>query len=176
MSHRRCSAMPAAEISLFNHTRMNMKKIMVVVTILLLGVFILGCIDKEPPKSGTHAEKTPITEPAITTTKNQAKNVTIIPTSTPITPIVTVASTISPTNNSATTSIKKNKSVSVAEIVITPTYTNIQTSCDPSYPTVCIPPPPPDLDCKDVSYKNFKVLSPDPHEFDRDGDGIGCEK
>jgi micrococcal nuclease len=48
-------------------------------------------------------------------------------------------------------------------------------ACDPSYPTVCIPPPPPDLDCKDVSYRNFKVLAPDPHHFDGDHDGVGCE-
>jgi hypothetical protein len=49
------------------------------------------------------------------------------------------------------------------------------TRCDPSYPTVCIPPPPPDLDCKDISHRNFKVLPPDPHHFDGDHDGIGCE-
>jgi hypothetical protein len=48
-------------------------------------------------------------------------------------------------------------------------------NCDPSYPGVCIPPPPPDLDCKDVPYRRFQVLAPDPHKFDRDGDGIGCE-
>jgi micrococcal nuclease len=48
-------------------------------------------------------------------------------------------------------------------------------NCDPSYPTVCIPPPPPDLDCKDIPYKKFKVLPPDPHKFDSDKDGIGCE-
>ncbi len=48
-------------------------------------------------------------------------------------------------------------------------------NCDPSYPGVCIPPAPPDLDCKDVPYRRFQVLAPDPHKFDRDGDGIGCE-
>lgn len=47
--------------------------------------------------------------------------------------------------------------------------------CDPSYPDVCIPPPPPDLDCRDVSYHNFRVLPPDPHRFDGEGDGRGCE-
>jgi micrococcal nuclease len=47
--------------------------------------------------------------------------------------------------------------------------------CDPSYPTVCIPSPPPDLDCADVPFTNFEVLPPDPHGFDGDGDGIGCE-
>jgi hypothetical protein len=44
-----------------------------------------------------------------------------------------------------------------------------------AYPDICIAPPPPDLDCKDISARNFRVLSPDPHRFDRDGDGIGCE-
>jgi micrococcal nuclease len=48
-------------------------------------------------------------------------------------------------------------------------------NCDPSYPTVCIPPAPPDLDCGDISYRRFTVLQPDPHRFDGDHDGIGCE-
>ena len=47
--------------------------------------------------------------------------------------------------------------------------------CDPSYPGVCIPPPPPDLNCGDVSVRLFRVVGMDPHEFDRDGDGVGCE-
>jgi hypothetical protein len=47
--------------------------------------------------------------------------------------------------------------------------------CDPAYPTVCIPPPPPDLDCADIPYRRFTVLPPDPHHFDGDHDGIGCE-
>ena len=47
--------------------------------------------------------------------------------------------------------------------------------CDPSYPDTCISPYPPDLNCDDVSSKNFAVTSPDPHGFDRDSDGIGCE-
>ncbi len=47
--------------------------------------------------------------------------------------------------------------------------------CDPSYPDVCIPPAPPDLDCADVPYQDFRVLAPDPHHFDGGGDGLGCE-
>ncbi|OGY23843.1 MAG: hypothetical protein A2172_05325 [Candidatus Woykebacteria bacterium RBG_13_40_15] len=58
-------------------------------------------------------------------------------------------------------------------VVSTPTTPS--SNCDPSYPTVCIPPYPPDLDCGDISYKKFKVLQPDPHGFDRDKDGVGCE-
>ncbi len=47
--------------------------------------------------------------------------------------------------------------------------------CDSSYPDVCIPSYPQDLDCGEIQYANFKVLQPDPHGFDRDKDGIGCE-
>ena len=50
-----------------------------------------------------------------------------------------------------------------------------ENSCDPSYPTVCIPSPPPDLDCGEIEFRNFTVLQPDPHRFDGDKDGIGCE-
>ncbi|MGA8106488.1 MAG: thermonuclease family protein [Nitrososphaeraceae archaeon] len=47
--------------------------------------------------------------------------------------------------------------------------------CDPSYPDNCIPSPPPNLNCDDVSSRNFKVIGSDPHGFDGDNDGIGCE-
>jgi micrococcal nuclease len=47
--------------------------------------------------------------------------------------------------------------------------------CDVSYPNVCILSAPPDLDCGEIKHKNFKVLSTDPHGFDGDGDGIGCD-
>jgi hypothetical protein len=61
----------------------------------------------------------------------------------------------------------------------TPTATaSPRVGCDPAYPTVCIPPPPPDLDCTSpevLPYRNFVVLPPDPHRFDIDSDGIGCE-
>jgi len=50
-----------------------------------------------------------------------------------------------------------------------------ENSCDESYPDVCIPVYPPDLDCGEIRYVNFSVLQPDPHGFDIDNDGIGCE-
>jgi micrococcal nuclease len=50
-----------------------------------------------------------------------------------------------------------------------------QNDCDRSYPDVCIPPPPPDLDCSDVPHRGFRVIGDDPHRFDRDRDGIACE-
>jgi hypothetical protein len=48
--------------------------------------------------------------------------------------------------------------------------------CDPSYTTVCIAPPPPDLNCDDIPFTNFPVGGGDPHDFDADDDGIGCEQ
>jgi micrococcal nuclease len=48
-------------------------------------------------------------------------------------------------------------------------------NCDPSYPGVCIPPYPPDLDCGDLGFTDFAVVPPDLHGFDGDGDGVGCE-
>jgi micrococcal nuclease len=47
--------------------------------------------------------------------------------------------------------------------------------CDVSYPDVCVPPPPPDLDCGDIAFSRFRVVGADPHRFDGDRDGVGCE-
>lgn len=48
--------------------------------------------------------------------------------------------------------------------------------CEPAYPTICVPPAPPDLNCPDILDRDFTVLQPrDPHRFDADKDGIGCE-
>jgi micrococcal nuclease len=73
--------------------------------------------------------------------------------------------------------------VPLQELVSTPSLPKTPASsgtpsagCHPSYPNVCIPPPPPDLDCADMPYRGFRVLPPDPHGFDGDNDGIGCER
>jgi hypothetical protein len=52
----------------------------------------------------------------------------------------------------------------------------VQSECDASYPDVCIPSPPPELNCDDEGVpENFEVSGSDPHGFDGDNDGIGCE-
>jgi len=56
-----------------------------------------------------------------------------------------------------------------------PQRIEVYSDCDASYPDFCIPSSPPDLDCKDILQKRFTVLPPDPHRFDGDKDGIGCE-
>jgi hypothetical protein len=80
--------------------------------------------------------------------------------------------------------LQKTFVVMMAGIILGLTYATLfpsieiwtqQDNCDPSYPDVCIPPYPPDLNCGDVSDKRFGVVPPDPHGFDGDRDGIGCE-
>lgn len=48
--------------------------------------------------------------------------------------------------------------------------------CDPSYPNVCIFPEPPTLSCAEIPNRNFYVRPPDPHHFDRNGNGRGCDE
>ena len=55
------------------------------------------------------------------------------------------------------------------------TSTQLGPDCDRAYPGVCIPSPPPDLNCGDIEHRGFVVLPPDPHGFDGDRDGVGCE-
>jgi micrococcal nuclease len=62
-----------------------------------------------------------------------------------------------------------------ATLVPAPLAPPQQGNCDPSYPTVCIPPPPPDLDCSEIPYRRFELVGSDPRGFDGDRDGIGCE-
>lgn len=47
--------------------------------------------------------------------------------------------------------------------------------CDPNYVGACIPSPPPDLDCGDITARRFRIVGADVHRFDSDGDGIACE-
>ncbi len=48
--------------------------------------------------------------------------------------------------------------------------------CDPNYAGACIPVYPPDVDCRDIPDRNFRVVGTDVHHFDVDHDGIACEE
>jgi micrococcal nuclease len=61
-----------------------------------------------------------------------------------------------------------------APFVPTEAPANVASNCDPSYPTLCLQSYP-DLDCGDIAARRFPVAPPDPHRFDGDGDGVGCE-
>ena len=95
---------------------------------------------------------------------------TATPTNTPI-------ATNTPTPTSTATAIPTR--TATPRPTSTPTPTS-PPACHSSYPDFCIPPPPPDLDCADVfPHEDFTVRhdvpDPDPHDFDRNKDGVGCE-
>ena len=58
---------------------------------------------------------------------------------------------------------------------VPPTETQVpaQSGCDPNY-TPCVPLVNYDLDCADIGH-SVTVIGGDPHGFDGDGDGYGCE-
>jgi len=73
----------------------------------------------------------------------------------------------------------QNKSQIMANATKIPTSesdSNSTEGCDSSYPEICITTYSAKLICADIPFRNFKVLLPDPHGFDSDGDGIGCEE
>ena len=73
------------------------------------------------------------------------------------------------------TAIATGVLLSLPSIMLNTLQIDATPECDSSYPDTCIPSPPPNLNCGDISDKDFQVLSPDSHGFDCDGDGIGCE-
>ena len=53
--------------------------------------------------------------------------------------------------------------------------TNQTRKCDSAYPEACVKSLPPNLNCPDIPNTDFKFLPLDPHGFDRDENGRGCE-
>jgi hypothetical protein len=47
--------------------------------------------------------------------------------------------------------------------------------CDPSYPTICVPPFSNGITCQSLGVRFITVKQPDPYHLDPDGNGIGCE-
>ena len=77
--------------------------------------------------------------------------------------------------NTTTTSSPTTSSPTTSSPASTINQSPVNSNCDTSYPDFCIAPPQPDPNRADVPQKRFTVTGSDPHGFDRDGDGIGCE-
>jgi hypothetical protein len=90
-------------------------------------------------------------------------------------PVIKRAVDKEPTSSPQTSPQTSQQSTQPTPKQTQPTTQSKQVDCDPSYPAVCIPPYPPDLDCDEIQFSNFRVVPPDPHGFDRDRDGTGCE-
>jgi len=120
--------------------------------------------------------RTPNLTPSITLTAS--RTTTPIPATFTSTPTATRTATITGTPPTATPSLTASLTPTFTPSPIPATATEVPTAttvCDISYLPLCIPPPPPDLNCSDIPYTNFAVEFPDPHNFDSNGNGIGCE-
>lgn len=125
--------------------------------------------------------RTPTWTPTITNTATPFYTPTPWPTPIPsdtMTPIPTWTSlpTNTPTLSLTVTDTATPFHTSTPFPTDTPIAPTATLACHPSYPDFCIPPSPPDLNCDDIPQENFTVLHPgDPHGFDREKDGRGCE-
>ena len=167
---------------------MNVSYGLKVLLAIFVGCAILGsgaCGDGKEAATVTPklpAGKSPTAAMAATSAATAGVGATVIPTAALPTSasVPPTAAALPPTPTSvpqtATALPPTATSVPPSPTPVIPTATPIPPrNCDPAYPDVCIPPPPPDLDCGEIPYRRFRVLPPDPHGFDRDGDGIGCE-
>lgn len=124
------------------------------------------------PRATTTTEKQ-----ATTTTEKQATTTTAAPTTT-TTAAPPPPTTAAPQESAAPASTARPAPAAKPAPATTakPAPAARSGNCHAAYPDVCIPPAPPDLDCKDVPHRRFRVVQhPDPHGFDADNDGIGCE-
>lgn len=85
-------------------------------------------------------------------------------------------------NGKETERVKKSEEITtepINEVKTIGTYVKPPSSsppsnnCDPNY-TPCVPNVSYDLDCGDIGF-SVRVIGSDPHRFDRDKDGYGCE-
>jgi hypothetical protein len=130
--------------------------------------------------AGAPGDTATATTPANTATASNTAVIGITHTTTPgPSPTRTGTPTISLTPTKTTTPTNTPTRTNTPTLTRTPTNTPTPTRdpsvCAAEYPTVCIAPPPPDLNCPDITFRRFTVLPPDRHNFDSDNDGIGCE-
>ncbi len=121
------------------------------------GIHNLGTSDGSEEDPTAAESGGPEQTPSSTTTRSTPSSQAPIPATTSTTAAPIASTTTSTTSTTATAPVDP------------------EPDCDSSYPTVCIPSPPPDLDCGEIAFRNFAVVGSDPHRFDRDHDGIGCE-
>ena len=88
---------------------------------------------------------------------------------------ISTTTTVRPTTTTQPSTTTSTTRPPTTTTLATTTTTTVPANCHPSYPDFCIPSPPPDLNCGDIGAQNFTVLAPDPHGFDGNNDGAGCE-
>ena len=128
----------------------------------------------EPRSSATIAEAEATDAPSATRPPSPTRRPSLTPAPSRV-PTVTASPTATRPPAAIATARPSPPASATVEPSPAPSATPQPQNCDPAYPDVCIPPPPPDLNCGDIPYRRFRVLPPDPHGFDGNKDGIGCE-
>lgn len=125
-----------------------LKTLPLLLTLMAMNLTLAGC--------GSPFDQPPVDSPSFQTMEAEA--------------IPTATATATPYRPE----IKTKQAIPTATPV--PTHPSLSEDCDSSYPTICVHPPPPNLDCEDIEHREFKVIPPDKHYFDPDGNGIGCQE
>src|SRR3989304_1585900 len=129
-----------------------------ILALCIAAALAFACSGEDSTRAG--ATSTPRSgEPTIgATSRPSATTAPILPTASPIPPTAT------PVPPTATPRPQPTATATLTE------------NCDrQSYPDVCIPRFPPDLDCGQIPFRRFTVRQPDPPGFDADRAGVGCE-
>lgn len=156
--------------------------------LVVLGVVVLGALACVGPVTPTPTPGVQLNAPTVVVTATIVERVITLTPKPPATPLSASPTSQPPTDTAAPAATAQPSATrapaptappivptSTVEVVVpTDTAPAPAANCDPSYPDVCIPPPPPDLNCGDIPFRNFRVLPPDPHNFDGNNDGIGC--
>lgn len=145
---------------------------------------IAGSEEAQPAATQAPDTATAALSPTATRTPLPTRTLTFSRTPRPPTRTRTVTATASatifvPTQPPATITATVEPSPAPPEPTASVAPTNTEPPppppCDPAYPTVCFEPGIADLDCGQIGARRFTVLPPDPHGFDGDFDGVGCE-
>ncbi len=161
---------------------------LVLVVAAFLGGAGRGPDNDESPGAAAQATAAPaeVTAAPAVPTPQPTAGATLSPTVQP-TPQPTPAPTVARASTPAPTAVPTPVATPVATPAATPTPSPVAgrvepapnpeptDDCHPSYPTLCIQAGGPDLDCPDINARDFRVRGADPHRFDADNDGLGCE-
>ena len=162
-------------------------------SLIIAGIIGLAMISpgRSVPVTAAQPSAPPVAEvPAVTPVPDMTLAPPATATSTPTTATPIILDTPTPTSTVAATPSPTATPTATPTVAPTPAPTPAPTArrpaagigtgeaetCEPSYPDLCVPLNSADLDCKDVAPRqNFKVRGDDPHRFDADNDGLGCE-
>src|SRR5215207_7956638 len=144
----------------FPYTMAHMEKVLpLVVFLFLMSSFISDAYGQAPPALGS--AQIEMQDNSTNKTSLESNNTILLSPFTEPGPIATGPSQLEVRDNSTNTTAPMPGTTSPP--MPGQSALEREDGCEPSYPGICIEPYPPDLNCGDISYRNIRVLPPDPH-------------